>query len=297
MRGTSEQGLASNQTYAEGSGDQQYGYVSGFGSDGFTLTTGTGGNISLVNNNTTTYVAWNWLGDGVAGGTLNENGTLDSQVNVNTAAGFSIVEFTGNATANQTVGHGLSQAPELLIFKRTGGVDDWRVGSDVMGWTGGEYLALSTSAAESTNTSYWDTAPTATVFETSDSSSTNATDGMIVYCFHSVEGYSKVGGYEGNGNADGTFIYTGFRPAFVMIKNWEATGDRWLILNDKMDTYNVATNTLAPNLNQVVSTGYDLDFVSNGIKIRDDESPLNTSGIGYLYLAFAEFPFKYANAR
>ena len=322
VRGTSEQGLASNQTYAEGTGDQQYGYVSGFGSDGFTLTTGTGGNISLVNNDTTTYVAWNWLAgtaptadnsagagatptagsgkiDGSNLGSALAGGIAAKRLSANTTAGFSIVSYEGT-DANATIGHGLSQAPELLIIKALDtGSTSWAVGADAMtSWAYSMELDT-TDAQASVATRFNSTAPTASVFSVGDSGYTNAPSGenFVAYAFHSVEGYSKVGSYTGNGNADGTFISTGFRPAFVMIKNYGATGDRWLILDDKRDTYNVATNSLAPNLGNAESTGYDLDFVSNGIKIRDDESPLNTSGIGYLYLAFAESPFKYANAR
>ena len=298
VRGTSEQGLASNQTYAEGSGDQQYGYVSGFGSDGFTLTTGTGGNISLVNNNTTTYVAWNWLG---ANGTVtNTDGTLTNTVTVsaNPTAGFSIVKWSGTSSAS-TIGHGLTEAPALIIVKNTNTVLNWFCGAGdflANGWSDWMHLNKTDEQGNNSANAWNSTAPTASVFSVDSHYSTNATgDDYIAYCFHSVEGYSKVGSFEGNNNNDGTFLYLGFRPAYVMVKSTTGTAN-WAIEDNKRNTYNQQALFLQADTNDDEFTNGYLDFLSNGIKFRNTNADFNDAQT-YLYIAFADSPFKYANAR
>ena len=165
-----------------------------------------------------------------------------------------------------------------------------------MSWTSGDFLTLNSSVAEGSNTNYWDTPPTSSVFEVNSHNSVNNTNGMLAYCFHSVEGYSKVGSYEGNDNADGTFVDTGFRPAWIMLKKTTAVGE-WVMTDDKRSPYNLVRDTIYANSN-IVETEHTavLDMVSNGFKLRYDDASWNDTQT-YLYIAFAESPFKYANAR
>ena len=263
------------------------------GSDGWTM-----GTLHEINNDTSTFVGWSWLGDGVSGGTLNEDGDIDSQVNVNTASGFSIVTYTGDETGGSTVGHGLSQIPEMVFTKELGVEDSWLVYSSPVGNT--KALYLNETSAPGTSSNYWnDTTPSASVVTLgSDGKANGSTSpGMIMYCFHSVEGYSKIGSYTGNGDDDGTFIYTGFRPAYFLFKKTNDS-DSWYVMDDKRNTYNLVTKTLKPDSNAVEASGAkgDCDFVSNGIKFRINDTG-NDSAASYIFLAFAESPFKYANAR
>jgi hypothetical protein len=272
-------------------------FVASLDSDGFTV-----GNDVAVNTNTEVYASWNWLGDGVAGGTLNEDGSEDSQVNVNTTAGFSIVTYTGTG-ANATIGHGLSSAPELVITKKLSdaGTDNskrWAVGTD-KGVDFTDYQILNTNALPVDNADFWnDTAPTASVFTIGTDSTTNSSgDDYVAYCFHSIEGYSKVGSYTGNNNADGTFVYTGFRPAFL-IEHVLTTGvESWTMYDDKRDSYNVVNNRLFADSALDYSGTAMLDFVSNGIKWRDGAGYGGNQARDYWYVAFAQSPFKYSNAR
>ena len=267
--------------------------VTSFDSDGFTL-----GNATTDWNRTGgSFVAWNWKGDGVSGGTLNEEGTIDSQVNANTTAGFSIVSYTGQVAAG-TVGHGLSEAPELVIGKPRNVTDAWRVGSDFLtSWV--YYLKLNDTVAETSYSAIFNsTAPTADVFSVgTDGLNGSASNTYIAYCFHSVEGYSKIGTYVGNGNADGPFIYCGFRPAYLMTKQTSTTGS-WTLHDNKRDIYNPLFNELTANESAAEGTSdADMDFTSNGVKIRRNSGQFNSSGATIIYMAFAESPFKTANAR
>jgi hypothetical protein len=244
------------------------------------------------------YVAWNWKGDGVAGGTLNEDGDTDSYVNVNTAAGFSIVKVTFPDALDHTFGHGLSQAPELVIGKDVEATALWWVYSKPTGNT--KYLELNTSAAASDTYEAWqDTTPSASVvYITGGVYGTD--EEFINYCFHSVEGYSKVGSYTANNSAtDNAFVYTGFEPAWLMVKCINGGAQFWTIWDNARNPYNTANKVLHPNDNRAETTSsHDMDFYSNGFK------PYNNSGPGgggstwqYLYYAVAESPFKYSNAR
>ena len=220
-------------------------------------------------------------------------------MSANTDAGFSIVSYTGNAT-NSTVGHGLSSAPDMIIVKnRDSGADSWRVGTDGIGWTKG--LVLNTTAATNTSIALWNnTAPTTSVFSIGAGSSSVNENGSahIAYCFHSVEGYCKVGSYTGNGSSDGTFVYTGFRPAYVMIKRTDAAGQDWVIIDNVRDPYNVTDSHLVANTSQIEYDTYvNKDFLSNGFKIRDTSGHQNTSSGTYIYYCVAEHPFKHTNAR
>jgi hypothetical protein len=230
-------------------------------------------------------------------------------VSANTDAGFSTVVYTGDG-AVATVGHGLSKTPEMIIVKNiTPGVypdarDDWRVyhsGNTSAPET--DYLELNDIAATADDAGVWnDTAPTADVFTIGDSVNVNTDDETyIAFCFHSVDGYSKVGSYVGNGSADGTFIYLGFRPAFILHKVYNTTG-QWLIWDTARDTYNVINNgELSANDSGVEgagSWGNQIDIVSNGFKFRgSDNTNFNHTGFTYIYYAVAEQPFKHTNAK
>ena len=289
IRGVTKQ-VNSNEPQAETTNSDK---VKSFDTDGFTL-----GTRDEVNGSGETYVGWNWLGDGVAGGTLNENGTLDSQVNVNTTAGFSIVAYTPTTGSATTVGHGLAQKPDLIIVKGLESSLNWPVYQSPQGATYAVWLDETNASNSSGSTGYWnDTEPTASVFTVGDSSQTGGlTEDYISYCFHSVEGYSKVGSYEGNSNADGTFVYTGFRPAYVLFKRISGAVGTWCLKDDARSPYNPAEALLSPDRNSAESDEANVDFVSNGFKLRTTEGAMNAAN-PILYMAFAKSPFKYANAR
>jgi hypothetical protein len=255
-----------------------------FRSDGFAV-----GSNDGVNKNTDSMVAWNWLG---ANGTAsNSDGDITSTVSANTTAGFSIVSFTSTGS-QATVGHGLSQAPEMIIaVQRTGSawsVYHVKVGND-------KRLRLDTTAAEASSSVWGSTTPTSSVFTQSITSTTNP---IIAYCFHSVKGYSDFGIYTGNGDADGPFVYTGFRPAFLMFKRTDSTTS-WYMYDIKRDPVNLSGTILQADNNsaEAVSANNAFDFVSNGFKIRGTGGTINGSSGTFVYMAFAEMPFKYANAR
>ena len=288
VRGTGKL-LQSNLSNAETNNDV-WGYLSAFNSDGFTLTAGSSG-IDQVNDNSDAYVAWNWKANG--SGSANTVGDIDSTVSVNTDAGFSIVSYEGSGSA-ETVGHGLGVIPEIVIIKNRERSAQWMVYHEDIGAT--KFVELSTTAAESTDAAFNDTAPTATVFSVGGSSNaTNASgEDLIAYCFHSVDGYSKVGSYEGNADDDGTFVYTGFRPEMIIIKNIDAV-QNWYTFDSARDALNPITNPLSPNSSGTEDTA-SCDFLSNGFKMRDDDAAWNGANT-YIYIAFAETPFKYSNAR
>jgi len=268
------------------------GWIDSFDSDGFTLQIGGGGaNEWYDNRNGNNIVGWSWKAGGAA--SSNGDGTITSSVSANPTAGFSIVSYTSPGTSSDgTVGHGLSQAPELVIVKNRDSAYNWDVWNTAL--SSGYDLILNTSAAQ-TSGRWSTTIPTASLVTLKDTYEVNGTDKYIAYCFHSVEGYSKVGSYEGNNNADGTFIYTGFKPAFLMYKNIDATAD-WGMVDNKRSPYNTLTKYLAANENAAEITNSFGDFTSNGIKMRNTYGGANASNT-YIYLAFAESPFKTSNAR
>jgi hypothetical protein len=282
--------LHSNATTAEYT--EAVNSLTAFNSDGFVLT----GN-SYGNRDTSPYVAWNWKGGNATSGTGDfTQGTIASTCSRNVAAGFSIVSYTGNSTVGATVGHGLSQTPEFITIKGRTNVDAWCTYSEFLGNT--KYFELNTSNAPYTSTAAWNnTSPSATVITFKGNDLNNKSPHTyIAYCWHSVEGYSKIGSYTGNGNADGPFIYTGFRPAFVITKYISSIG-HWRIKDNKRDTYNKMENTMWANDNSAEQNENDHDWCANGFKIRNSGSQENASGGQFIYMAFAETPFKYANAR
>ena len=262
--------------------------LSSFNSDGFTV--GTNGD---ANTDGGTFVAWNWkagtsfTNDASATGI----GTIDSTGSVNNDSGFSIVSFTGTGS-NGTIKHGLSTAPNIFFIKRLDADNDWRVGSDgLTNWT--KHINLNTTAAESDLASAFNsTAPTSSVFSVGTSASTNASGGtFIAYCFASIKGYSKIGGsYTGNGNADGTFVYTGFKPAFILAKDADSS-DNWIIHDTTRNPSNPVGAYLRPNLSSAEGTFSHYDILSNGFKNLYAGGSLNGSGKNIIYMAFAENPF------
>jgi hypothetical protein len=270
-----------------------------FGNDGFTLGTGN----TLFNESPNTYVAWTWKGGGTA--VANTQGTITSTVSANTTAGFSIVTYTGNG-ANATIGHGLGSALKFIIVKRRNLAANWSVWHT--GISNTEYLILNSTVAKATETTIWNsTSPTSTVFSTGTDATVNASGGTyIAYCFAEVPGFSAFGSYTGNGSTDGPFVYTGFRPKYLLIKAATVINDGpWMIYDTTRNSFNVSTNKLYANESNAenASIGGDtintnnIDILSNGFKCRQSNYYTNGNSNIYIYAAFAETPFKYALAR
>ena len=261
-------------------------FIESFDSNGFTL-----GSANDINQNSATYASWNWLANGA--GVANTDGSISSTVSANTTSGFSIVSWTGTGSAS-TIGHGLSSAPKMVIVKSRSAAGEWTT------WHTGiniqAKLSLNTTDAIYNPGSglYWNsTLPTSSVFSVGTSGGVNGSGKTYVaYCFAEKQGFSKFGSYTGNGSTDGTFIYTGFKPAFVIFKNTTTANRQWYLMDNKRNTYNVANIVLAPNQANDESwwgTGNNADFLSNGIKIKSN-SDINNSGDNYIYMAFAEQP-------
>jgi hypothetical protein len=280
--------LRSDTTGAEVS---QTNMLNSFDADGF----------SLGQNDDANYlgsgVAWNWKAGGTA--VSNTDGSITSQVSANTDAGFSIVSYTGNGTSGATIGHSLGVKPDMIIFKDRDSAQTWTTYHSSLGAT--KLLFLNRTDAFYTEPWLNNTEPTSSVITLSTYSDVNTSgDNYIAYCFANTEGYSKAGSYTGNGSTDGPFVYTGFRPAFVIMKRTDFTSD-WVTIDDARSTYNAVDDVLVPNNSNAeaanLGSGYEVDFTSNGFKVRSTWSAQNASGGTYIYLAFAETPFKYANAR
>jgi len=259
--------------------------LTSFDSDGFTL----GADSSSYCNRSSspnTYVAWNWKANG--SGSSNSDGSITSTVSANTTSGFSICTYTGTG-ANATIGHGLGVAPKVVFIKNTYQAENWVVGHDSIGFT--KFLQLNTTAVEATATNRFnDTAPTSSVFSVGTETQVNQAGGThVAYCFAEKKGFSKFGLYNGNGNADGSFIYTGFKPAFVLIKA-KGSLQNWSILDNKRNTFNVMDKYIDTNSTNAEGTADIWDFTSNGFKQRNSYASHNASGQGYIYMAFAEVP-------
>jgi hypothetical protein len=285
--------LSSDGTGAEGS--EANGTT--FDTNGFTTASN-----DLFYNNGGNYVVWSWKGNGTGTAVSNTDGNITSTVSANVDAGFSIVGYTGNSSTNQTVGHGLSKTPDIVIIKsRDDASAYWSViNPRRVSAADPNILYLNDTMAEADSTNIMgDNLPTATTVGVDDYDGTNKNgDDFIMYCWHSVDGFSKMGTYTGNGNADGTFVYTGFRPAYVMIKGANITS-HWQIHDTTRSTYNVMGDQLHANENaaDASASAYYIDSVSNGFKLRMSHAGQNGSGQFYIYMAFAETPFKYSNAR
>ena len=224
-------------------------------------------------------------------------GTIPAtKISANTEAGFSIISYTGTGSAS-TIAHGLTSAPDIVIVKNLDdGSKQWPTQVALLG---NPFLEISTTIGGTTSSGYFNnTIPTSTVFSVGTVGATNASsDNFIAYVFHSVEGYSKIGSYIGNGSDDGTFVYTGFRPAFLIAKKTHSSGGNWFIHDSTRSVINPSNNQLQSDNNLTEYTsGVEIDLLSNGFKLRND-SGMNTTTYNYIYMAFAEMPFKYANAR
>jgi len=278
--------LNTNGTGGEGSGTN---LVKSSDTDGFTL-----GDNGGVNGSSETYVAWQWKANG---GTTTTNdasstgvGSLDSVYQANTTAGFSIITYTGTGS-NATIAHGLGSAPTMLIVKNRSSAESWMVGhhKNSNGFQSSVFLDL--TAAKDTDAVYFNnTAPTSTVISIGTNTKINhASENHVMYAFAEIQGYSKFGSYTGNGNVDGPFVYTGFSPAWVMVKRFDS-GNNWHLHDSKRVPYNSNNKTLYPNLDNVEQTE-DFDMLSNGFKLRESGGGYNASGGTYIYMAFAESPF------
>ena len=252
-----------------------------------------------INTSGESFVSWNWVAN--SGSTSsNTDGSITSTVQANTTAGFSIVQWTGlGGGTGRTIGHGLSSAPEWIVVKPLTGSSSYNwniyhIGTDASN-PSDYFIALNTSSARDNSVSTWnDTAPTSTVFSVNHEATAGALGNkMIAYCWHGVDGFSKFGKYTGNGNADGPFVYTGFKPAWVMIKNAGATAS-WFMLDGKRNTFNPTENWLVaddPQAEVVTAGDRKIDFLSNGFKVRATTTDFNGSSANMIYMAFAEHPF------
>jgi len=230
-------------------------------------------------------------------GQTNFDGSILSVSQANTTAGFSIVTYTGNATAGQTVGHGLGVKPEIIFAKNRSNGNNWNVYAEPVDNTGNNYLSLNGTVGKESDFNMWnDTAPTTSLITLGNRNETNGSShNMVFYCFHSVKGYSKIGSYTGNGNADGAFIYTGFAPAWLMVKRSDGSND-WVIFDNKRTPSNVIRKYLYANSStqeDSASAGFSnmVDFLSNGFKLRNTFNNSNGSGVSVIFMAFAEHPF------
>lgn len=262
--------------------------VTSFNSNGFTLGSDTG-----ENNSGSTFVGWQWQA-GQGSSSSNTSGTITSTVSVNPSSGFSIATYTGTGS-NATVGHGLGVAPSLIIVKdRNTAGRDWAVWHS--SFIGSQYVSLNLTNAVSANGTVWNSAtPTSSVFSVGTNALTNgSTETYVAYCWSEIAGFSKFGTFTGNGSTDGTFVYCGFRPKFVLTKRTDSTGD-WAVLDTSRDQYNLSTSALYPDLSNAENTGVQIDILSNGFKCRNTGN--NTSGATYMFICYAENPFKYSLAR
>ncbi len=209
-----------------------------------------------------------------------------------------MVSWTANGVNGATIGHGLGVAPAMMIFKeRSAAGNNWSVYHKSIGNTGRVFLDL-TNATSTSVTAWNNTSPTSTVFTVGTSAALNTNGStMVGYCWAEIAGFSKFGSYTGNGSADGTFIYTGFRPKYLLIKRTDSAGYSWFLWDSVRNTYNVAQYDLYPNVADAEGSGDYVDILSNGFKMRDTGASRNASGGTYIYMAFAEVPTKFANAR
>jgi len=255
-------------------------------SDGFTVAVPaqTGG----INPNGASCVAWNWKGGG--SGSTNNDGSTASVVSANTTAGFSIVTHAGTGSAT-TIGHGLGAAPKVIITKGLNVANSWIVQQNILGgsWTSSNYFYLNSASTAASSSALINNVSTSTISFAGSDSFVNGSYNYVHYCFAEKTGYSKFGSYTGNGNADGPFIYTGFKPAWLMIVNTSSTQNR-VIFDNKRDPFNVMDGILYPNSTDGEQTQDSIDFLSNGFKLRVTGNDRNGSGNTLFFMAFAEAP-------
>jgi len=284
-RGATKQ-IYSNLTAAE----ETVSGVTAFNTDGFTL-----GSNGTANGNGGTFVGWQWKANG---GTTasNTDGTITTTTQVNSDAGFSIVTWAGGGTGS--LGHGLGEVPDMWIVKNRDYAVSWSVGfsdSSILGGTS-NYLSLNTTGAIATYNNIWGSSPvnSSVITMAGDRSVNISGDDYVAYFFKAKQGYSKFGKYVGNGSADGPFVYTGFKPAWIMVKNIDSGIDHWHIIDNKRNPNNVAGKLLFADLANAeitYTTETLFDILSNGFKLRGDYDHINKSGETIIYMAFAENPF------
>ena len=281
VRGANKRLTSSGNSAEQTTSDE----LTAFNSDGYTL--GTGDNVNRSGNN---YVSWNWKAGTTGSGNTGGSGTYKTyNYSVNTTAGFSIIKYVGNGTSGHTIPHHLGATPEWIIIKQLGGTFDWRV---YFGKEGNQKIVrLNTNGSSSSGSEFWNnTSPTSTVFTLGDNTGVNGNDGgYIAYCFAPKAGYSRMGQYSGNGNADGTFVYTGFKPSVIIIKDAD-NAENWFIFDNKRPGYNFNANLLNPNsdTSETTSGANGIDIISNGFKTRATNNGVNRSGDTFIYMAFGQ---------
>jgi len=280
--------LTTNSSSAESTDSDKF---RTFVSDGFQV-----GSHNGVNGSSNTYVGWSWL----SGTTFTNDasstgvGNLDSAGSASDISGLSVVTYTGGTGSAATIKHGLSSAPKMMWVKPLSGSGVWLVYHKDLPIKGQLQLQSSDAAYSHSGNIYWNgTHPTSSVFSIGTSGAVNASENYVVYCFADVKGYSKIGSYSGNSNADGIFVYTGFKPAFIITKA-STTGQSWQLYDTKRNPFNQSNKVLFPNQNyaeQDDSSAAAIDILSNGFKQRVNDAGGNGSGNDYIYMAFAESPF------
>jgi hypothetical protein len=275
--------LISSDSDAEGTSTS---IVKSFDTNGFSVGTNSNSNSSSSN-----YVAWQWKANG---GTTSSNtdGSITSTVQANQDAGFSIVTYTGNGDPyGNTFGHGLGVAPKMVIVKRRSGTEQsWAVYHEAIG--AGNYLRLNGTNTSTASSAHWyNTAPTSTLVYVGGNGEVNgSSETYVAYAFAEKQGYSKFGKVVGNGSTDGAFVYTGFKPAVIILKRTDSARN-WNIITGATIQKNVIDERFNPNLGNIQSVGDWADFISNGFKLRTTNAAINASGGTYIYMAFAENPF------
>jgi len=288
VRGVTKR-LESNTTDAE---DTKSNGLTAFGTDGFTV-----GSAGQSNYNGDNIASWNWKA-GTGQGSSNTDGSINTTyTSANTTAGFSISKYTGTGS-NATIGHGLGVAPNVIITKQLTGTQQWNFQNSMMGYS--QYMALNTTEPSQATGGAIISSVSSTTYSCDGNSVVNAGSGStyIAYCFAEKKGYSKFGKYTGNGNADGTFVYLGFKPAFILMKRTDTGNsyDDWFIFDNKRDGFNPNNKKIAPNESSVESSDTGLyDLLSNGFKLRTNNSNNNGSGGNFIYMAFAENPLVGSN--
>jgi hypothetical protein len=278
--------LVSNSTAAE---TTQTTGLTAFNSDGFSI-----GTLAKLNTNAATYVAWAW--DAGSSTVTNTAGSISSQVRANASAGFSVVTYTGTGSA-ATVGHGLGVAPSMVIIKQSSGTFAWRVYHQHLGNSNVILLNL-TNASASDSLAWNNTSPSSTVVSLGTSQGVNGSGSTYVaYCFAPLAGYSSAFSYTGNGSSDGPFCFLGFRPRLILAKRSDGGSENWYLIDSARGAYNVNDKLLNPNTSATEETYSQVDFLSNGFKIRNTGTGMNANGATMIGFAWAESPFQYARAR
>lgn len=283
--------ISSNTTGTE----QTAGQLASFNSDGYTINYGMG----QANFSTDRYVDWIW--EAASSSVTNNSGSITSTVRAYPLAGFSICTFNVGASGAKTFGHGLNAAPRMVIVKSRTSALGWTTYHASVITATNQYIQLNTTSAILSVAGIWGSAlPTSSVVGIGSGTNVNANDDCVAYCFAEVEGYSKFGSYTGNASTDGPFVYCGFRPKFIIVKRTDTAGEPWIIKDTSRSSYNGNDVELYANTSAAEGGPYSppiMDYVSNGFKLRSTATGSNASGATYIFMAFAESPFKYSRAR